>query len=1249
MDRNTLLIVDDMEVNRAILRILFENTYNILEAENGEQALMLLNQYQDTIAALLLDVVMPVKDGYEVMSDMNSSGLIEKLPVIVITSNDTTENEVRMFDLGASDIIVKPFEPHVVKRRVQNAVDFNLHKQHLEEMVERQATKIQDSKDVIMDVLSSVIEHRSVESGQHVLRIRMFTKLLLENVMQTYPEYGLNESIINVIARASALHDIGKISIPDAILNKPGALTEDEFALMKTHSEKGSEILTSLARIDDKEYLCYAYNICRYHHERWDGNGYPDGLKGENIPICAQAVGIADAYDALTTDRVYKRALSVEKAYNMILNGECGTFSPKLLECFKSVREQFAELSHNYADGRSPKADSENLILTSRLQQTDEQDTQQYGQMKYAAMMRYANVTVMEVNLDNGIYHLVYTANEDFESLRSGDNYEDAIRNFVKKAVYIDDQEIAYRSIEHYEQDFVENGLLKRSHRYRILQHDTREYIWYEATIMRIDIHNPHFHKVLVIWKKIVRESEQSSQRDDKLDKILELPDVLVGTYQCINDQCFTITDVNRGFINLFGYNSHEVERIFCNRYIEMIHPDDRQAVRSQFQEQFLVKNTIQLEYRVIAKDGSTVWILDKFQLFQGEDGIEYLNGVLTDITQVKLAQEELRLTIERHKIIMDQTNDIIFEWDIAQNSLSYSSNWVKKFGYEPISENISVRIPQASHILPEDMPDFIKLMENAKSGKSYTEGELRIANESGRYIWCRVRATTQFDRNGVPIKAVGVILDIEDEKRRTQEWIDKAERDSLTKLYNKSTARHRIEQLLKNRGEAEQFAMMIIDVDNFKMINDSWGHMFGDAVLMEIASQLKRLSSPDDIVARIGGDEFLVFVSTVSAVRFIQNRAENVIKAFHEVFTQDLQASRLSCSIGISCCPDGGTDYRELFQSCDQALYHAKRLGKDRYTLFDKTVMLEVFDHNSDQGLVISTRIESEDTPDLSMYGIVQQTLKVLYEAGDLEHAVNSILELVGRKYNVSRAYIFENSEDGSCCSNTFEWCNEGIEPEIETLQNISYSDDLDGLYYENFDENSVFYCPDISLLPEKQYRILNTQGICSLLQCAIRNNGKIAGYVGFDDCFKNRIWTQAQIDVLTFISELLSIFLLKKRAQDRALAAVQNLQMLLDNQNSWIYVIDPDTYVLMYINAKTHEIAPKAHLGMYCYEAFFNRKSPCEICPACGIREKISQTMEIFNPVLNVWSLADASFIYWRDQEACLLCCHNITPYMR
>lgn len=355
--RDTILVVDDVEMNRTILCTLFEKNYNLLEAENGEQAMQLLEKYHSRIAIVLLDLNMPVKNGYEVLEDMKAQGMLSTVPVIVITVESSSESEIKAFDLGASDIMMKPFELHVVERRVQNVIELNLHKLYQDELIEEQANKLRESQTVMVDALASIIESRSLETGQHVQRIRLFTKVLLEDVSVNYPEYDIDERRIELISSAAALHDIGKISIPDSILNKPGKLTAEEFEIMKSHTVKGCEMLATLKRIGDKEYLHYAYNICRHHHERFDGKGYPDHLVGDAIPICAQIAGIADCYDALTMDRVYRKAIDPDKATHMILNGECGTFSPKLLQRFEAVSDTFAQLSREYRDGIAPEED----------------------------------------------------------------------------------------------------------------------------------------------------------------------------------------------------------------------------------------------------------------------------------------------------------------------------------------------------------------------------------------------------------------------------------------------------------------------------------------------------------------------------------------------------------------------------------------------------------------------------------------------------------------------------------------------------------------------------------------------------------------------------------------------------------------------------------------------------------------------------------------------------------------------------
>ena len=346
-----LLVVDDIDLNRLILTDLFCDEFDVLEAENGLVALALLDKYGAQIAIVLLDIVMPEMDGFGVLQAMNESGLISTVPVIMITGENDDEKSLKGYELGVSDLLNKPFNSKIVYRRVHNVVDLYAHKQNLEqklqeqkEALEKQAERLKQSNQFVIDALSTTVEFRNLESGEHIKRIRVLTKILLETVVD---HYHLPKEDIEAIASASAMHDIGKIAIPDAILLKPGALTKEEFEIMKTHTTKGCEILSSLNYTQDPQYYQYCYDICRHHHERWDGRGYPDGLKGDDIPIWAQATSIADVYDALTSKRVYKPAYSHEQAINMIVNGECGVFNPKLLEYLLEIQDSLFSAAHD--------------------------------------------------------------------------------------------------------------------------------------------------------------------------------------------------------------------------------------------------------------------------------------------------------------------------------------------------------------------------------------------------------------------------------------------------------------------------------------------------------------------------------------------------------------------------------------------------------------------------------------------------------------------------------------------------------------------------------------------------------------------------------------------------------------------------------------------------------------------------------------------------------------------------------------
>ena len=336
--KQKILIVDDSEINRAMLKEILGEGYEYLEAENGLRAIEILRRRTD-IALVLLDLIMPEMDGFDVLRVMQCYAWQEEIPVIVISAAEDTRSVERAYDMGVADYIRRPFERVMVLRRVKNALMLYAKQKRLTRLVTDQVYEKEHNGVLMISILSHVVEFRNSESGQHVLHIRTLTDLLLHQLVQKTDRYQLDESDISLISTASALHDIGKIMIPEEILNKPGRLTEEEYATIKTHTTEGARILKGLAIGQDEPLVKVAHAICRWHHERWDGGGYPDRLKGDEIPIAAQVVALADVYDALTSERCYKQSYSHEKAVDMILHGECGSFNPLLMECLKESSE----------------------------------------------------------------------------------------------------------------------------------------------------------------------------------------------------------------------------------------------------------------------------------------------------------------------------------------------------------------------------------------------------------------------------------------------------------------------------------------------------------------------------------------------------------------------------------------------------------------------------------------------------------------------------------------------------------------------------------------------------------------------------------------------------------------------------------------------------------------------------------------------------------------------------------------------
>ena len=343
VQKQQILVVDDSELNRGILIEMLKEEFDIIEAENGKEAVDKIRKYGQKLSVVLLDIVMPVMDGFEVLSVMNRNHWIEDIPVIMISSEESEGFIRKAFNFGVSDYISRPFDCDIVYQRVFNTIKLYAKQRRLMTLVSDQILEKEKNNQMMVEVLSQIVEFRNEESGLHVLHIKILTEMLLEYLVQKTDKYELSPDECHMIATASAFHDIGKIGIDEKILNKPGKLTPEEFEQIKQHTLIGASMLDKMDRYKDEPLIKIAYQICRWHHERYDGRGYPDGLLGEEIPISAQIVSIADVYDALISERAYKKAFSHEKALEMIVNGECGTFNPLLLETLVEIQPKLKE------------------------------------------------------------------------------------------------------------------------------------------------------------------------------------------------------------------------------------------------------------------------------------------------------------------------------------------------------------------------------------------------------------------------------------------------------------------------------------------------------------------------------------------------------------------------------------------------------------------------------------------------------------------------------------------------------------------------------------------------------------------------------------------------------------------------------------------------------------------------------------------------------------------------------------------
>lgn len=683
-----------------------------------------------------------------------------------------------------------------------------------------------------------------------------------------------------------------------------------------------------------------------------------------------------------------------------------------------------------------------------------------------------------------------------------------------------------------------------------------------------------------------------------------------------------------------------------------------RGVVTADFVESFLDmyrridggEQTVSCEVQAKLADGTLVWDRLTMTNVYGSDGRPFRAiGIIEDITAQKEAERRFA-DEEQFRTAMLSKAITSYEVNVTQNRMIRGHDgWDSRFHVELTDdfEELMRRFAEKA-VHPEEREAFLEmhscryLLDAFEQGAREFEAEYRRRETDVETIWVSCTLHLLQEPESGDVKGFAYVTNIDGQKKHELSLQYNAERDLLTGLYNRHTTEQLIRDLLKTETVDTIHAFMMIDLDNFKSVNDTLGHIFGDAVLSEIAKKIRGVFRKSDIVGRIGGDEFVVFLRDIPQTGHAVAKAEELCQEFRTSFAGENGTYKISGSVGVSYYPADGTTFDELYGKADMALYAAKHRGKDacavyRETLADRSCRPRPLD-----------AIESTRAKDFSD-NVSEYVFRILYEAKDLRLAVESVLKLLCRHFGVSRGYIFENTLDDTACSNTFEWCDAGVEPQIGGLQNITYAS-LGG-YEHNFAGDDIYIVHSLDDVPQEERDILEPQGIQSMLQCAIRVGGKFKGFMGVDDCKRHRTYTADEIETLKNAAGLLGTFLSGWRSQEALRQTNRALKTVMDNLNSYAYVVHPDTYELLFINHKTLEVAPAARVGETCYKAFWNSDQPCAVCPMRELTdEKPSCKREIYNHMLDIWTETTASYVDWTDDErCCLLNCMDISQYKK
>ena len=647
--------------------------------------------------------------------------------------------------------------------------------------------------------------------------------------------------------------------------------------------------------------------------------------------------------------------------------------------------------------------------------------------------------------------------------------------------------------------------------------------------------------------------------------------------------------------------------------------------------------DTTRLTYK---EDGTPFWLNTKFNVTE-EDGRMMVYAAIDDITERVEFDRRQEVQDQIYQLLLEESRTIVFDYNTETDVFTYYpwSEENDKHSHAPVIIADFKKNLDDFELIDEEYRGTVRDIMDTLSNTAGTDDlSFKIKVSGDKSMWYRCLFKSISDDSGKVFRIIGKLEDVDDEINQINLVREKAMYDALcVDIYNKATTEELIRAALEHNTRG---SLIMLDVDDFKSINDRLGHLFGDEFLKTFATKLKSVFRGTDIVGRYGGDEFIVFLNHADPI-LARKKAEAVMQQISTIEVPEI--GKVNSSIGITISDPGNNDYVHLIKQADSALYQAKNNGKNCVVLFERDKMDETSYRITEEGAESDRPVLSSNPNTFS--SLIMRVFSALYSSADVKMGVDRMLELVGKTFDVSRVYIFENSDDDLYCSNTYEWCNEGIVSFMDSLQNLSYEKDLDGGYADCWNEDGIFYCHDITTLKNGALRnLLDQQGVKSVIRCAIMEGGKFRGFVGFNECRIKRFWTQDQVDALTFIAKVLSTFLLKERNRRLTEKYSRSIESILDYHPAFAYVVDPGSHRLLYVNGMAQEAVGGNKVGCLCYDIVCG-DSNCAECPIKDYETNGSgRHVKMIVPPLKKVMNARTDKIDWKGKQAYLVICTDM-----